>query len=182
MAITDSGAAHGRRPASQGPLVSDATSSFRLPSGSTTANRRRERSRSDTVSPCWLGLPRALRSPDAGRTPTNAAAQLLRRHVATRKRRRHARALALYAGSSRTPSPLRKTIDPANASSTLKSSAIEYIRNALRMTKIRDTSNTTKHSNPTAPQANSHLRQRADSEPNLRGTLEAVPITKHVVP
>ncbi|KAF2621794.1 hypothetical protein BU25DRAFT_463398 [Macroventuria anomochaeta] len=178
---------HGQSPASRGPTVPNATASFRLPSGSTTMQRRRERSRSKDVSTYWLGLSPALRSPNAGRTTPNAATQMMRRHIAARRGRQHARALALYAEGSRTPSLLCRPIDHANGSNALKSSAIESIGNALRMTKIRNTfgssSNTSSHSNSKATsRTSSQTRQRANSEPGPHGTMEAVAVTKSQVP
>ena len=173
------------------PIVSNPTASFRLPSGSTTSNRRREPSRTDAASPYWLGLPPGLRMPHAGRTmPPRPATRSLQRHGVTKRRRQHARALALNDRGSRSRSPLRRTTvaDPATGSGTPSSNAsrvpIDAIREALKMTKIRDTPDPSSHtSRLTSPRpASPQPRVRAGSDPGPYGTLETVTVTKHRVP
>ena len=178
------------------PAVLNATASFRLPSGSTPANRRREKSR---FSPCQsrYSPPRKLRLPCEARMAIHKVAmETLQRHAGWKKCRQRARALEILHGANRSPSPLRRAIntEPTTKSTSSNSSVsgkpdIEAIRKALQMTKSRMSSNSTTYTSgvttprlTTAPQPDPLPTQRRLSEPGLRGTMKTVPVTKYTVP
>lgn len=172
------------------PRVSDTTVSFMLPSGSTTGDRRQEDLRPNAPLPLHPRPPPGAHRLQVSRTMTPV--QTLQRHAPSRRDKHRARALALYAGASRSPSPVRRgnsSTDPSSSKSRAsKMPSIKSIRNTLKMTKIRNAPNSLSKTSSLADtqsatsQANLQARQRAKSEPVPRRGTETVILTKHVVP
>lgn len=177
--------------------MSNAAAAFGLPSGSTTNNRRRERPQSLTPGFDPLEGPSASYSHPAGSTiAANAPAQMLQ-HQGSRRSRRRARAVEIYSGSTRTPSPspLRRDpkVDETSSTSSItpsasKTAAIEELRKSLQMTKIHQHDSPSQGAGDATPMTarsqttDNPQRPRAPSEPGLRGPTQTVMVEKHVVP
>ncbi|KAH6625147.1 hypothetical protein C7974DRAFT_413679 [Boeremia exigua] len=163
----------------------------RLHSGSTSMGRRRERLRATDASPHWLGRLPGFRKANADlATPPDGAKRFLRHQADRKEKRRDARRQRRQASSSRRSSPLpRITVpEPAAGSGTPRPRAagvpIDAIRKALNMTKISDmpesSSKASKATPRPSPPAESHIRDRASSDPDRYGAHEVK--TRHEPP
>ena len=198
LATADTTTAH-NSPSSpaRSPTISNAAAAFGLPSGSRTNNRRRERPQSITPGFDPLEGPSASYSHPAGSAiAPGAPAQMLQRQGSRRSRRRE-RAVEIYSGLTRTPSPSPLRRDPnvdgtSNTSSVTPSAskiaAIEELRKSLQTTKIHQHDSSSQGAGDATPMTarsqttDNPQRPRASSEPGLRGPTQIVMVEKHVVP
>ncbi|KAF1924103.1 uncharacterized protein M421DRAFT_298046 [Didymella exigua CBS 183.55] len=187
------------RPARNTSPMANPTTTFRLPSGATTAVRRREHSRRTGASPYGIGTgrPVGLRRPRVHHTiSVPAALVIFDRKVYLASRKRLFRARIMHKEQrSRSSSQLSRTVVPEQITSGTPSSSktsgvpLDDIRKALPMTRVSNDSDSsssnasmetmkTKRQHPSRRRSQSTSRPRSKSELGPYGFAETESVTR----